>query len=48
MQAFFEGVGEGEKSGVWQDVPMERPEFAARFAKKLERQAAARASTATT
>ena len=48
MQSFFEGVGEGDRAGVWQDVPMERPEFAARFAKKLERQAAARASTATT
>ena len=47
MNAFFEGVGEGDKSGIWQDTPMERPAFRQQFAKKLAKQAAARASTAT-
>ncbi|MEO0621208.1 MAG: chlorophyllide a reductase subunit Y [Pseudomonadota bacterium] len=35
MQAFFEGVGEGETAGVWQGDPVRRPEFRARYAKKL-------------
>lgn len=48
MQEFFEGVGEGDKSGIWQDTPMERPAFRQQFAKKLAKQAASRASTATT
>ena len=47
MNAFFEGVGEGDTSGVWQDTPMKRPAFRQQFAKKLAKQAAARSSTAT-
>ncbi len=47
MQEFFEGVGEGDTSGIWQDTPMERPAFRQQFAKKLAKQAASRASTAT-
>ena len=27
MQAFFEGVGEGHASGIWEDTPRDRPEF---------------------
>ena len=27
MREFFEGVGTGYASGVWQDVPRDRPEF---------------------
>lgn len=27
MQAFFGDAGQGDKAGVWQDVPMSRPEF---------------------
>jgi 3,8-divinyl chlorophyllide a/chlorophyllide a reductase subunit Y len=27
MQAFFGGVGEGHASGVWENVPQDRPEF---------------------
>jgi chlorophyllide a reductase subunit Y len=27
MRAFFEGVGEGHASGVWEDTPRDRPEF---------------------
>ncbi len=27
MRDFFEGVGTGDKAGIWQDLPKERPEF---------------------
>jgi len=47
MSAFFEGAGEGDTSGIWTDTPMQRPAFRQQFAKKLAKQAAARASTAT-
>ena len=33
MSAFFEGVGEGDTAGVWEDTPVLRPEFKARYAK---------------
>jgi chlorophyllide a reductase subunit Y len=33
MSAFFEGVGTGHASGVWEDVPTDRPEFKAKYAK---------------
>ncbi len=36
MKAFFEGVGEGETAGVWQGDPVTRPEFRAKYQKKLE------------
>ncbi|MGF1446125.1 MAG: chlorophyllide a reductase subunit Y [Pikeienuella sp.] len=36
MTAFFAGVGEGETAGVWEGDPVRRPEFRARYAKKLE------------
>ena len=48
MTSFFEGVGEGDTSGIWSETPVPRPEFAKQFAKKLAKQAAARASTAST
>ncbi len=41
MRAFFEGVGDGATSGVWEDTPVDRPEFKARYAKT---RAAARAA----
>jgi len=47
MNEFFDGVGEGDTSGIWQDTPMKRPAFRQQFAKKLAKAAAARASTAT-
>jgi len=34
MTAFFEGVGRGETAGVWEEKPVERPEFKAKFAAK--------------
>jgi chlorophyllide a reductase subunit Y len=40
MTAFFEGVGTGHTAGVWEDQPVDRPEFKARYAKTM---AAARA-----
>ncbi|MBX2881709.1 MAG: chlorophyllide a reductase subunit Y [Granulosicoccus sp.] len=47
MNEFFDGVGEGDTAGIWQDTPMKRPAFRQQFAKKLAKQAADRASTAT-
>ncbi|HVY34923.1 MAG TPA: chlorophyllide a reductase subunit Y [Caulobacteraceae bacterium] len=40
MSAFFEGVGTGHATGVWEETPVDRPEFKARYAKTM---AAARA-----
>jgi chlorophyllide a reductase subunit Y len=44
MSAFFEGVGEGATAGVWQDQPVDRPQFRAKYAAK--RIAAAKAEEA--
>ena len=46
MKAFFSGVGEGHASGIWEAVPKDRPDFRARYAKKLARQAAKKTSEA--
>lgn len=35
MNAFFAGVGEGDAAGIWEDVPRSRPEFSARFQKRV-------------
>jgi chlorophyllide a reductase subunit Y len=43
MREFFRGVGEADTAGVWQDQPVARPDFRARYAKQL---AAARKGTA--
>ncbi len=40
MNAFFDGVGSGHASGVWEDTPVDRPAFKARYARTM---AAARA-----
>ena len=34
MTAFFEGVGTGHATGVWEKAPVDRPEFKAKFAAK--------------
>jgi chlorophyllide a reductase subunit Y len=34
MRDFFEGVGEGTTAGVWQDQPVDRPQFRAKYAAK--------------
>lgn len=44
MTAFFEGVGTGPSAGVWEETPVDRPEFKAKFAAK--RIAAAKAEEA--
>jgi len=41
MKSFFEGVGEGETAGVWEGEPVRRPQFRARYQKKLDKQARA-------
>lgn len=44
MKDFFEGVGEGDTAGVWQDKPNLRPEFRERYKKQMAAVAAKRAS----
>ncbi len=41
MQAFFEGVGEGDTAGIWEGAPNLRPEFRAAHQKKLDNRAKA-------
>ena len=33
MSDFFEGVGTGHATGVWQELPSDRPKFKAKYAK---------------
>jgi chlorophyllide a reductase subunit Y len=35
MRSFFEGVGVGHASGIWEDVPRERPEFREQYQRQL-------------
>jgi chlorophyllide a reductase subunit Y len=35
MNAFFDGVGTGETAGVWEEVPRSRPDFTARYQRRL-------------
>jgi chlorophyllide a reductase subunit Y len=42
MREFFEGVGRGHASGVWEDTPQDRPDFREQYERKLARQAKAR------
>jgi chlorophyllide a reductase subunit Y len=35
MQRFFEGVGTGATSGIWEDTPRERPEFREQYQRQL-------------
>jgi chlorophyllide a reductase subunit Y len=35
MKDFFQGVGEGDNAGIWQDVPRDRPEFKKKQLAKL-------------
>jgi chlorophyllide a reductase subunit Y len=44
MKRFFDGVGEGHAAGQWAEVPVDRPDFKARYAAK--RLAAAKAEQA--
>lgn len=44
MRDFFDGVGDGATAGVWEDTPVDRPDFKAKFAAR--RIAAAKAQEA--
>jgi chlorophyllide a reductase subunit Y len=37
MRDFFEGVGEGDRAGIWEEVPGEHGEFRAAYRKQIER-----------
>jgi len=37
MRAFFDGVGSGHAAGVWEDVPVDRPEFRQMTRRHLEK-----------
>jgi chlorophyllide a reductase subunit Y len=41
MRTFFEGAGSGDTAGIWEGMPNVQPDFRARHAKKLEKQARA-------
>ncbi len=47
MRDFFEGVGTGHSAGVWENTPIDRPEFKAKFAAKRIAVAKAEASIGT-
>jgi chlorophyllide a reductase subunit Y len=44
MREFFEGVGEGDRAGIWQDMPTLRPDFREKFRKAAAAQAKKRKS----
>ena len=44
MTAFFEGVGAGHAAGVWEDTPVDRPEFREKYKKALDIKAKQRAA----
>lgn len=46
MKAFFEGVGEGYSSGIWQNMPVDRPEFRKKYQGILAARAKAEESVA--
>jgi chlorophyllide a reductase subunit Y len=41
MKDFFEGVGTGHASGIWEEVPQDRPEFRKKYAGMLAAKAKA-------
>ncbi len=43
MTAFFEGVGTGHAAGVWQEQPVDRPEFREKYRRALDIKAKQRA-----
>lgn len=44
MSAFFEGVGTGHTAGVWQEQPVDRPDFREAYKRQMAKQAKARKS----
>jgi chlorophyllide a reductase subunit Y len=47
MTDFFEGVGTGHATGVWEDTPQDRPEFKARYARTMAASRAAEEAVGT-
>ena len=45
MREFFDGVGSGHAAGVWQDEPVDRPDFRAKYKKALDIKAKQRAAS---
>jgi chlorophyllide a reductase subunit Y len=41
MEQFFSGVGEGHAAGVWENIPIDRPEFREQYKKKMAKAAKA-------
>jgi chlorophyllide a reductase subunit Y len=39
MREFFEGVGQSDRAGIWEDIPSDHTAFRAAYRKQLERQA---------
>jgi 3,8-divinyl chlorophyllide a/chlorophyllide a reductase subunit Y len=39
MKAFFDGIGEGANAGVWEAVPVDRPEFREHYKRHLAKMA---------
>jgi chlorophyllide a reductase subunit Y len=39
MKSFFEGVGTGYTSGVWEDVPVDNPQFRQDYKRRLDKEA---------
>jgi chlorophyllide a reductase subunit Y len=39
MTEFFEGVGSGDATGIWEDTPQDRPEFRAEYKRRIEKEA---------
>ena len=37
MNEFFEGVGQGHAAGVWEETPVDRPAFKAKYRKQMEK-----------
>jgi chlorophyllide a reductase subunit Y len=46
MKSFFAGVGEGYAAGVWEDVPVDRPEFREHYKRHLAKLARQRSAEA--
>jgi chlorophyllide a reductase subunit Y len=44
MREFFAGVGEGDNAGIWQGLPVKRPEYREKFRKAVAAQAKKRKS----
>lgn len=39
MKAFFDGIGEGANAGIWEEVPVDRPEFRDHYKRHLAKMA---------